>query len=146
MAARAVVGSAVKGAVIGALSGDDKEELDENSESETEGNAEAKKFLQTISKRYAGRREGIIDEVKKRLKAIKNQLAAGQLSDDDVIKLKAEAQVYTRYISDINFDFQSPDPLSQQMTTTIKNCQQKIWKRGLWAHSLVLELLPPQCD
>ena len=124
MAARAVVGSAVKGA----LSGDDKEELDENSESETEGNAEAKKFLQTISKRYAGRREGIIDEVKKRLKAIKNQLAAGQLSDDDVIKLEAEAQVYTRYISDINFDFQSPDPLSQaqRQSQAVDNNNQKL--------------------
>ena len=59
MAARAVVGSAVKGAVIGALSGDDKEELDEDPEdnksnAEAEGIAEAKEFLQKMSKDMLG--------------------------------------------------------------------------------------------
>ena len=105
-----------------------KDKLDENSE--TEGNAEAKKFLQTMSKRYAGRREGIIDEVKKRLKDIKKQLSTdSKLSDDDITKLKTETQIYNRYISDSDFDFQSPDPLSQaqrQSQATDDNNNQKL--------------------
>jgi len=105
-----------------------KDKLDENSE--TEGNAKAKKFLQTMSKRYAGRREGIIDEVKKRLKDIKKQLSTdSKLSDDDITKLKTETQIYNRYISDSDFDFQSPDPLSQaqrQSQATDDNNNQKL--------------------